>query len=321
MRLTPASRTRLRKLLGSAKGEPEFVIAAVLDIRGFSAFAMKVDSLQAAAYLRRVYTRIIDGYLHGSEFYKLTGDGLVVVFPCAENVEHLASAVLRSLNKLVSDYPKLCKGDPLINFDVPKLMGVGLSRGAATRLVSGGVTLDYSGRPLNAAAKLMDLARPSGLVLDDSYGLDLIPNDMKPLFESTRVYLKGISEEGLTRVHYTRGITKIPASATRAPKARWRHVEDVMTISEWMDHSKEAYYIGLPTSARSKEDLVVSAEFTTPRDVAHHEVTRITIDNVNYFASPKPCIVFRPGPYVNQAVRNGAKSSSTVKFSVDYLVE
>jgi len=317
---TPVKRTQLRKLLGSAKGEPEFIIAAVLDIRGFSSFAMKVDSLQAAAYLRRVYTRIIDGYLQGSEFYKLTGDGLIVVFPCAENVEYLASTVLRSFIRLISDFPKLCKGDPLINFDVPKMLGVGLSRGAATKLVSGGITLDYSGRPLNAAAKLMDLARPSGLVFDDSYGADLIAKEMKPLFESTKVYLRGISEESLTRVHYTRGITKIPTSATRAPEARWRHVEDVMTISDWKDHSKEAYYIELPTAVRSKDDVVVSAEFTTPHDVTRHEVTRITVDDIDYVASPKARVIFRPGSYVNKAIRNGAKASSTMKFSVDYLI-
>jgi len=31
----PVEGIQLRKLLGNAKGEPEFVIAAVLDIRGF----------------------------------------------------------------------------------------------------------------------------------------------------------------------------------------------------------------------------------------------------------------------------------------------
>jgi len=316
---TPVNRNRLRRLLGSAEGEPEFVIAAVLDIRGFSSFAMKVDSVQAAAYLRKVYTKIIDGYLQGPEFYKLTGDGLIVVFPCAESVEHLASAVLRSFVKLISDFPKLCKGDPLINFEVPKMLGVGLSRGAAIRLVSEGKTLDYSGRPLNAAAKLMDLARPSGLVLDDSYGADLIPKELRSMFESTRVYLKGIGEGDLTRVHYTKGITRIPASAMVVPKARWRHVQDVMPVSDWRGHSKEAYYIGLPTRARGKDAIVMSAEFSTPKDMAHHEVSQLAIDDFVYEASPKPRVVFHPGPYVHAAIKNGAQDGSPLKFSVDYV--
>jgi class 3 adenylate cyclase len=311
---------QLRKLLGNAKGEPEFVIAAVLDIRGFSSFATKVDSVQAAAYLRRVYTRIIDGYLPGSRFYKLTGDGLIVVFPCAENVERTVAAVLRSLVRLVSDFPNLTEGDLLINFDVPRMLGIGLSRGAATRLVSHGITLDYSGRPLNAASKLMDLARPSGLVLDDSYGADLIPKDMKPLFESAKVYLKGISEGGLTRVYYTRGITKIPAGAMVVPEAQWRHVENVMTISDWKSYSKQGYYIGLPSLARGKDDIVISAEFITPEDVARHEVSQIAVDDFIYVASPKPRVVFQPGPYVRQAVRSGARESSSMKFNVDYII-
>lgn len=311
---------QLRKLLGNAKGEPEFVIAAVLDIRGFSSFAMKVDSVQAAAYLRRAYMRIIDRYLPGSRFYKLTGDGMLVVFSCEDNVERITAAVLKSFVGLVADFPNLCKGDPLINFDVPKMLGIGLSRGAATRLVSDGITLDYSGRPLNAASKLMDLARPSGLVLDDSYGADLIPKGMKPLFGSAEVYLEGISDGGLTRVYYTKGNTKIPASAMFAPEARWRHVENAMTISDWRSYSKQAYYIGLPSLARGKDDVVVSAEFTTPTDIARHEVSQIAVDDFNYIASPKPRVVFQPRPYLNQAVSSGARERSALKFKVDYLV-
>ncbi len=306
-------------MLGRAKGEPEFVIAAVLDIRGFSSFAKTVDSVQAAAYLRRVYTRMIDGYIPGSKFYKLTGDGLLVVFPCSENVEHLAGTVLKSLFRLVSDFPNLCRGDPLINFEVPRQLGVGLGRGAATRLVSNRTTLDYSGRPLNTAAKLTDLARPSGIVLDDSYGADLIPKEMRPLFTSAKVYLKGISDDGLTQVYYTKGI-KIPSSMMTIPAARWRHVENAMRISEWKRYSKQAYYIGLPTSARGRDDIVMSAEFTTPEDLSRHEATQIAIDDFDYVASPKARVVFRPGPYVQQAVKNGARRSSGMKFTVDYLV-
>jgi len=317
---TPANPTELRKLLESAKGEPEFVIAAVIDIRGFSSFAERIDSIQAVAYLRRVYSKIIDRYLQGSKFYKLTGDGLVVVFPCSENVEHAAAKVLKAFIRLVNDFPRLCEGDPMINFDVPKMLGVGLSRGAATRLVSEGITLDYSGKPLNAAAKLMDLARPSGLVLDDSYGVELIPKGIKSVLESTKVYLRGISGGSLSRVYYTKGITKIPTSAMALPGARWRHVKDEMTISDWQGCSKDAYYIGLPTSARSRDDVVMSAEFTTPRDVSHHEVSYITIDDFDYVASPKARVVFRPRPYVNRAVRRGARGSSAMRFNVDYLV-
>jgi class 3 adenylate cyclase len=319
VRPTLANPSQLRKLLRNARGEPEFVIAAVLDIRGFTSFAMKVDSVQSAAYLKRVYTRILDGYLQGSKFYKLTGDGLIVVFPCAKDVERVTASVLRSFVKLIADFPSLCHGDPLINFNVPVMVGIGLSRGAATKLVSGGIILDYSGRPLNAAAKLMDLARPFGIVLDESYGMGLVPKGMKQLFASARVYLKGVSEDGLTRVFYTKEITRIPASAMILPGARWKHVEDVMTISDWETHSRQPYYIGLPTSARDKDDIVMSAEFATPDDASHHEVSQISVNDFVYVASPKARIVFRPWPYVRLASKSGARRNSALKFSVDYL--
>ena len=58
---------------------------------------------------------------------------------------------------------------------------IGISRGTVCRLVSKGKTLDYSGRVVNLASRLMDDARPSGVVFDASVGIDLLSEEQAKL--------------------------------------------------------------------------------------------------------------------------------------------
>jgi len=209
---------RFRELLDSAEGQAEFVIAVVVDVRGFSSFAMKVESMQTAAYLKRVYQKLLDNYFHDASFYKPTGDGLLATFTYTEaSLKTVAANVMESCMKVIDDFPRLCEGDEMVNFDVPDKLGIGLCRGAASRLVSDGMTLDYSGRPLNIASRLMDLARPSGLVVDATFGTKLIPPEIMARFSSAEVYPRGMSLGKPMSVLFTRDLTVIPPSATQPP--------------------------------------------------------------------------------------------------------
>jgi class 3 adenylate cyclase len=161
------------------QGSSEFVIAVIIDIRGFSSFAMEVESVQTTAFLKRIYIEMVDRYFGNASFIKPTGDGLLLAFPHDEtNLKEVASYVVRSSMACLADFAKLCDGDK-INFNIPEKVGIGISRGAATNVVSHGSTIDYSGRPFNIASRLMDLARPSGVILDSMFGENLIPSDIK----------------------------------------------------------------------------------------------------------------------------------------------
>lgn len=59
----PSSDLPFRKLLDNVQGSSEFVIAVIIDVRGFSSFAMKVESVQTTAFLKRIYIEMIDRYL------------------------------------------------------------------------------------------------------------------------------------------------------------------------------------------------------------------------------------------------------------------
>lgn len=161
-----------------------------------------------------------------------TGDGLLVIL---DYEEATLTAVVRNAVetsvRLVEAFPMICEDDPMVNFDVPRELGIGLSRGAATRLTSGDVTLDYSGRPLNLASRLMDVARPSGVVFSDALGLDLIDEALASRFKSEDVYIKGLAEDAPMGVHYLAERTVI-SDAYRRPLHRTRqHAEATKTVS------------------------------------------------------------------------------------------
>lgn len=215
----PSSDLPFRKLLDNVQGRSEFVIAVIIDVRGFSSFAMKVESVQTTAFLKRIYIEMIDRYFGNSSFVKPTGDGLLLAFPHDEtNLKEVASYVVMSSLACLADFAKLCDGDDMINFNTPDKVGIGISRGAATNVVSHGSTIDYSGRPFNIASRLMDLARPSGIILDSKFGENLIPSNVKGKFSTADVYLRGITDDGLTKIYYSKDTTVIPSEKTKLPK-------------------------------------------------------------------------------------------------------
>lgn len=50
----------LRKLLPDAVGESQWVVAANVDIRGFTTYSLSRDSAETALYLKKVYVSVID---------------------------------------------------------------------------------------------------------------------------------------------------------------------------------------------------------------------------------------------------------------------
>ena len=197
-----------RGLLDEAEGDSQLVVAAFVDIRDFSAFNEKVESVQSAAYIRRVYQRVLDEYLPGSDFFKLTGDGLMLIYELpfdltAADVARVSGAAIEGSLRLVERFGTLVQGDPVVTFDVPQRVGVGIARGAACRLRAGDTTLDYAGRVLNLAARLMDIARPEGVVVVDPFAVEQLSAETKAKFSPLKVYLSGVAPHEGVDAHVT----------------------------------------------------------------------------------------------------------------------
>lgn len=214
-----------RKELDGATGQSEFVVAQVVDIRGFSDWSLRVDSAQTALYIKKVYARLIDGYFDDGSFIKPTGDGLLVVKPFVEvDLFGALESTIRNALEIVEKFSSLVSDEPMINFDVPPNVGIGIARGSASRLASGDTTLDYSGRPLNLASRLMELARPRGVVVDDGFGLDLLPPDLVSQFRAESVFIKDVAPNDAMVVHCWPAEIKI-ADLHRRPigEETWEH--------------------------------------------------------------------------------------------------
>jgi class 3 adenylate cyclase len=223
-----------RKLLDAAVGISEFVFAVNIDIRGFSDWSLTVDSAQTAIFVKKIYTKLIDGYFSDAAFVKPTGDGLLVVVSFEEEqLTAVATKLVRDAIQIVENFGMLCATEEMINFPVPQAVGIGLARGAASRLASGETTLDYSGRVLNLAARLMDLARPHGVVLDAGFGLKLLPDELQDRFRRRDVYLKGVSPTTASAVYCWPTTVEIPTTYLHPlGDKRWEQVVDTVTIAD-----------------------------------------------------------------------------------------
>jgi class 3 adenylate cyclase len=184
------------------------------------------ESSEAALFLRSVYIRVLDEYFPEATFFKPTGDGLLIILDYDDdNLQKVVRTAVQASIRLVDNFPEITAGDPMVNFDTPDEIGIGIARGAATSLISGRKTLDYSGRPLNMAARLMDVARPSGVVFSANLGYDLLDEDTSKQFEEDEAYVKGLAEEVPTKVYYLRGRTVIPEPNRHPLKRQKRKTE------------------------------------------------------------------------------------------------
>jgi len=84
-----------KEALKDATGISQRVIVVFVDIRDFSKFSQQCDSVDVAAFIRKVYMKIIDSYFPFASFYKSTGDGLLLTIPWKE--KNLEKSLKKSL--------------------------------------------------------------------------------------------------------------------------------------------------------------------------------------------------------------------------------
>ena len=254
---------QLRALLPSAQAETCQVVATFLDIRGFSAFSEKGESFNSAIYLSSAYSKILDTYFPDADFFKPTGDGLMLIhqLPTSrDQVPHAISAILDKCVSLVTAFGQITGDDYMINFPVPQSLGVGLARGTATRLISGGSVLDYTGRCLNLAARLMDKARPSGVVFSDPRAVLLMEPEVAQHFSEDYVCVRGIADEKPIPVHITADVEII--AADREPITRSGRTYATATdlsLADIRDNSSYGFHLTRPP--HSYEVAMVYVQF------------------------------------------------------------
>lgn len=213
-------------------------------------------------FVKRAYGEMIEKYFADAIFFKPTGDGLLVIFQFTEeNLKAVSRKVISNSRKLENNFHKICKNDPVVNFDTPPNIGIGISRGSACCLESNNKTLDYSGRILNLASRLMELARPKGIVFDSKFGLEILSPAQKKWFTKDKVYIRGIADQKPIDIFHTSDII-VPASSKNPPEEKgWEVKKDVKTVKQIKDLGG-GFIFDLKSKPTDKDDI--SVEITHP---------------------------------------------------------
>jgi len=256
-----------KKLLKCSEGSSEQVITVFVDIRGFSKFSQVTESPDTAMYVKRAFLNILDGYFPYAKFFKSIGDGLLIIVPFNERILHsICNKVVRSSVECHERFNTICDDDPIINFSTPDKIGIGISRGTACKLSSRGKTLDYSGRLLNLTSRLMNLARPSGIVIDGDFKIELLEPALAQQFEQKAAYLRGIAEDVPREIHIYKGVvslpgeTQIPIRGASWGEHKWEYtLERLMGIPSTLN-------LDIDGSSRDPKDDYVEATYPTFSD-------------------------------------------------------
>jgi len=311
-----------RKELDEATGESEFVIVVFIDIRDFSPFSQRCESPDTAMFIKRVYMKLIDSYFNFASFYKSTGDGLLLTIPFGEkNLEETCQRVIASCIAAHSEFANICNGDPMITYEVPDKVGIGVARGTACCLKSGETMIDYSGRLLNLASRLTGLARPSGIVIDGKFGINLLSKEQKSNFEEADVYLDGIAESEPIQVYLTKEFTKIPQHNKRPiAETRWRYVEDVEPFRNLLRLGMFKYDLeSEPLSPKDIEVTVKHKQVMRGKVWKGYERTHYPQDFTYSMEAGKPVLRINFPTLVQMLKKEGVKQNMNVTIQIAYV--
>lgn len=309
-----------KEKLSKAQGRSEFTIVVNADIRGFSAFSTVNESPNIAMFIKRFYHQMIDTYFPNANFVKPTGDGLLMTFPYGEDtLLDVSKAVLTSCHKCLQEFPDFCVNDPMINFAVPDHIGFGVARGTACCLYSGNEILDYSGHLLNLASRLMELARPSGIVVDSNYLKTVIPDELRELFAEREVYLRSISEEHPTSVLYLKGIVNIPEFyLSPLLTETWVTSEHQFTVREFLKIKPLHHGFRLKSKPKSPEKIRVT--FIYPVKNFKGRSIETPIFDFEYDEnSPVPSLIVPIQQWIKLITKEELSPNMKISFRTEYV--
>ena len=313
------------KLLEKATGVSEHVVAVNIDIRGFTPFCQSVESLDVATYIKKIYSKIITDYFENASYYKPTGDGLIITIPYdEENLREVANSTIDSCLDLIEKFGSLCIKEDMINYPTPQKIGIGLTRGSACCITSEDKILDYSGRILNLASRLMDIARPSGIVFDEAFGIDLLPDETKELFLDEEVYVRGVAEEDPIKIHYTKKHTLIPNSYRKPLKEpRWNTDSDENPLKA-LKSLEGPLQIELSRKPLDENKITAVFSFDNPKVEGFRRFHSYSIeeDEIDYQRMGNTCEVFIDiVAIVKSLEEEGVTEDMNIRIDVTYPIK
>jgi len=147
-------------------GRPCEILAAVIDMRGFSNFCEKpnIESPYTSALMSSFYRIVQESFLrYPPEMIKYLGDGVLSIWETHYKDRDLAiRTCLQGLGDLNTRWQVIRKS-PQFSHGAPADIGIGISFGLASLLT---VDNDYIGRPINLASRLCSVCNGWEILVD-----------------------------------------------------------------------------------------------------------------------------------------------------------
>ncbi len=303
-----------------AEGRSEFVIAVVCDIRNFSGFSVGRQAPEIAMFIRKFYEKLLSVYFTDAVFAKPTGDGLLMAFRYKYDQADLlavSESVLKQCRKAIDDYPTMFTDDLMINYALPERIGFGVARGTAFCLYTGKEVIDYSGQVFNLASRLNDLAKPSGIVVDGAFLLDVIPRDLQQAFRAEQVYIRGIAEDVPHEVFCSEEVV-IPESAKHPLNSHnWEKTERAIPYGQ-IRKVAGVYSLQLPAEPMAKSKCKIKLSWMSLINPGH--ITSMEVPDFSLIKDAEGNRVTFDLPRERERlVEEKLKSDSEVTISVHYV--
>ncbi len=130
----------------------------MIDIRGFTAFAMTVDARQVVGALTQLHARVVPVVrAHGGVIDKFLGDGVMATFGATERSDVAAASALRALDGVLDAASEWEASLPALGIATPLRVNAAVAAGPVVFATLGdGDRLEYTviGEAVNLAAKL-----------------------------------------------------------------------------------------------------------------------------------------------------------------------
>lgn len=151
-------------------GRPCEVVAAVIDMRGFSNFCEKpnIESPYICGLMTVFYHTVTQSFRkYPPDLIKFLGDGVLVIWNTSiEDRQIAAETCLAGCRSIDPAWQKV-RANPYFSHGSPETVGVGISFGLASRLSLGAET-DFIGRPINIASRLCGVCPGKRIYADRS---------------------------------------------------------------------------------------------------------------------------------------------------------
>jgi hypothetical protein len=109
----------------------------------------------------------------------------------------------------------------------------------------------------------MDLARPSGVVLDGAFGVEMLEKETQDLFVAEDVYIRSVAEEEPKKVYILEGVVEIAETAKRPLRLEhWECTTRSLTVRQWRQVD-DWFYIPLDRPLKRADGMIVQIKHQT----------------------------------------------------------